>query len=225
VELSDGGTLEPDNVMFAAGRQANIEGLGLDEAGVRAGENGYIVVDEHFRTTAEGIYAAGDVTGPPGLASVAGEQGRAVASHAFGLGVLERADLVPPFGVYAIPEVAMAGMTEDEARTQGVDYAVGRGMFAGNPRAWIAGSTEGMVKLVFRRDDRVVLGVHIMTDDAADLVHLGQALVRLQLPIDYLVETTFNVPTFTDAYKAAAYDGLIQMRAQATRQQMPLSRG
>jgi NAD(P) transhydrogenase len=219
VTLSSGERLEADDVMFAAGRQANTEGLALEEAGVRTRANGYVVVDERFRTSAEGIYAAGDVTGPPGLASVAAEQGRVAATHAFGLGVRESADPVPPFGVYAIPEVAMIGMTEDDAREQGVDYVVGRGMFTANPRAWIGGSPEGMVKLVFRRQDRVVLGVHIMTDDAADLIHLGQALVRLQLPLDYLIETTFNAPTFTEAYKTAAYDGLMQLRPRTERRE------
>ena len=212
VLLSDGDTLEVGYVMFAAGRRANTGGLGLDEAGVEVGDDGYIAVDEHFRTTAEGIYAAGDVVGPPGLASVAAEQGRSVASHVFGLGVLEHADPMPPFGVYAIPEAAKIGMTEDEARAEGVEYVIGRGMFEANPRAWIAGSPEGMVKLVFRRTDRVVLGVHILADDATDLVHLGQVMVRMGLPVDYLIETTFNAPTFTEAYKAAAYDGLMQLR-------------
>jgi NAD(P) transhydrogenase len=206
-----GQVLSPEYVLFAGGRQGNIENLGLEEAGVDITGSGYVAVDEYFQTTARAIYAAGDVTGPPGLASVAAEQGRVAASHAFGLGVRDQVDSLPAYGVYAIPEAAMVGMTEEQVRLQGVDYEVGRGAFDANPRAVIAGGTEVMIKLVFRRSDKVLLGVHILGDIACELIHLGQAVVRQHLPVDYFIETTFNVPTFTDSYKTAAYDGLIRL--------------
>ena len=202
-------SLQPQHVLFAGGRASNVEGLGLEEAGVALDARGRIQVDpKTFQTTAPGIYAAGDVIGPPALASVSQEQGRVAACHAFDLHFKERVDALPPFGVYSMPEVAMVGLTEDAARTQGMDVLSGRGQFARNTRARIAGATEGLVKLVFRREDRVLVGVHILGDIAAELIHLGQMAVSHGRPIDDFIHATFNVPTYSEAYKYAAYDGL-----------------
>ncbi|HEX9124119.1 MAG TPA: Si-specific NAD(P)(+) transhydrogenase [Actinomycetota bacterium] len=208
VELSDGRTLGPEAILFAAGRTGTTGTLGLAEAGVRTDERGRILVDETYRTTAEGIYAAGDVTGPPGLASVAMEQGRVAACHAFGIPFKETVDPLPPFGVYSVPEVAMVGLTEADARAAGMDVETGRSPFLANARARIAGATEGLVKLVFDRDDRRLLGVHIVGEDASELIHIGQAVLQAKGPIDYFIHATFNVPTLSEAYKYAAYDGL-----------------
>ena len=206
--LADGRRLTADHLLFAGGRVGNTEGLGLAEAGVAMDERGRVKVDGHFRTSAAGIYAGGDMIGPPALASVSMEQGRVAACHAFGVAFKETVDPLPPFGVYAMPEAAMVGLTEEQARKSGIDYETGRCPFARNTRARIAGSTEGMVKLVFRKTDRVLLGVHIVGDVAAELIHLGQAVIHQGLTIDYFIHTTFNVPTYTEAYKYAAYDGL-----------------
>jgi NAD(P) transhydrogenase len=208
VELADGEAFTPEKVIFATGRVGNTDGLGLEAAGVRTDERGRIIVDEHYRTTAEGIYAAGDVLGPPALASVSMEQARAAACWAFDLPLKRTADLLPPFGVYSVPEVAMVGMTEESAVAQGIDFAVGRARFSANTRAAIAGATEGMVKLVFRRDDLTLLGVHVLGEGATELVHQGQAVVHFGGTIDYFIHSTFNVPTMSEAYKYAAYDGL-----------------
>jgi NAD(P) transhydrogenase len=197
-----------DHVLFAGGRTGNVEGLGLEGAGVAVDAKGRIQVDAHFRTTSPSIYAAGDVIGPPALASVSQEQGRVAACHAFGVSFKETVDPLAPLGVYCVPEVAMAGMTEEAARAAGIDIEVGRGYFNRNTRARIAGATEGMVKLVFRRADRVLLGVHILGDIAAEIVHLGQLVASQGRTIDHFIHATFNVPTFTEAYKYAAYDGL-----------------
>lgn len=194
--------------MFAAGRAGNTESLGLDVAGVETDARGRIVVDGTYRTTAEGIYAAGDVIGPPALASVSMEQGRVAACHAFGIPFKETLDPLPPYGVYSIPEVAMVGMTEEEARQRGIDCEVGRGWFEHSPRAQIAGSTDGLIKLVFRRDDRRLLGVHIVGEIAGELIHLGQGAIGCGEPIDTFIHRTYNVPTFGETYKYAAYDGL-----------------
>lgn len=213
IRSSAGELLHPDAVLFAAGRSGNTEGLGLPEAGVAVDERGRILVDETYRTSAEGVYAAGDVIGPPALASVSMEQGRVAMCHAFGIPFKETVDPLPPFGVYAVPEVAMVGMTEEAATSAGIDHEVGRGWFSGNARARIAGSAEGLVKLVFRRDDRVLLGVHIVGDDAAELIHQGQAVLHQGGTIDYFIHATFNVPTLSEAYKYAAYDGLQRLTA------------
>jgi NAD(P) transhydrogenase len=208
VTLADGEVLRPDKVLFAAGRAGNTEGLGLAEAGIEVDPRGRILVDERYRTAAEGIYAAGDVIGPPALASVSAEQGRVAVCHAFGIPFKETVDPLPPFGVYSIPEVGMVGMTGEAAAAAGIDHEVGRSWFAQNPRARIAGTTDGLVKLVFRRDDRTLLGVHVLGDIASELVHIGQAVLHGGGTIDRFIHTTFNVPTYAEAFKYAAYDGL-----------------
>jgi NAD(P) transhydrogenase len=211
VTLAGGEHLHPKKVLFAAGRAGNTERLGLEEAGVKTDAQGRIVVDDSYRTTAKGIYAAGDVIGPPALASVSMEQGRVAACHAFGIPFKETLDPLPPYGVYSIPEAAMVGMTEEEARRQGIDCEVGRGWFKHSPRAQIAGSTDGLIKLVFRRDDRRLLGVHIVGEIAGELIHQGQGAIARGERIDTFIHQTFNIPTFGETYKYAAYDGLQQL--------------
>jgi NAD(P) transhydrogenase len=208
VTLDDGAILRPEKVLFASGRAGNTEGLGLAEAGIEADARGHIVVDDRYQTTAQGVYAAGDVIGPPALASVSMEQGRVAICHAFNIPFKETVDPLPPFGVYSIPEVAMVGMTEQAATKEGIEYEIGRAWFADNARARIAGSTEGLVKLVFRRDDRVLLGAHVMGDVASELIHVPQAVIHANGTVDRFIHTTFNVPTFSEAFKYAAYDGL-----------------
>jgi len=208
VTLADGEIVRPEKVLFAAGRAGNTEGLGLADAGVEVDERGRIVVDDKYQTSAEGIYAAGDVIGPPALASVSMEQGRVAICHAFRIPFKETVDPLPPYGVYSIPEVGMIGMTEEAAAAAGIEYEVGRGWFAQNARALIAGTMDGLVKLVFRRQDRKLLGVHVMGDVASELVHIGQSVMHAGGAIDRFINTTFNVPTYAEAFKYASYDGL-----------------
>jgi NAD(P) transhydrogenase len=208
-------TLRPEKILFAAGRVGNTEGLDLPAVGVATDDRGRIIVDAQFQTTVPGIYAAGDVIGLPALASVSMEQGRVAVCHALGIPFKETVDPLAPFGVYSIPEVAMVGMTEEAAAAAGIAYEVGRGWFEHNTRATISGATEGFVKLVFRRDDRRLLGVHIIGTSAGELIHLGQAVLHFGGTIDYFIHTTFNVPTETEAFKYAAYDGLQRLQATA----------
>ncbi len=142
VRLADGEILEPDKVLFAAGRAGNTENLGLGETGVKLDPRGRIAVDERYRTTVEWLYAAGDVIGPPALASVAAEQGRVAACHAFAIPFKQTVDPLPPYGVYSIPEVAMVGMTEEAAAGNGLDWEVGRAWLADNARCRIAGTGQ-----------------------------------------------------------------------------------
>ena len=208
VVLTDGTELRPDKVLVASGRSGNTEALDLDAAGVKVNERGLIVVDGSFQTSVPGVYAAGDVIGPPALASTAMEQGRVAACHAFGIEFKQMVDPSPPTGVYSIPEIAAVGLTEQAAAAEGHTYVVGRGRFEANSRANIGGATEGMVKLVFAKSDRTLLGVHILGENATEAIHVGQAALKHGNTIDYFIETTFNVPTLCEAYKYAAYDGL-----------------
>ena len=204
----DGEVLRPDVVLHALGRTGNVEGLGLADAGVEVDERGRIIVDADFRTTAPGIYAAGDITGPPGLASVAMEQARVAMCRAFGIPFKEALDDTLPTGIYTLPEVSMVGLTEEEARAASDDVGIGRTLFSANARARISGSTEGMLKLVFRQSDRRLLGAHILGEEATELIHIAQAVLHRGGAIDEFIDTTFNFPTRADAYKYAAYDGL-----------------
>jgi NAD(P) transhydrogenase len=215
VRLQSGEVLTPDQVLVAAGRVGNTEGLGLEGIGVDMDTRKRILVDETFRTTVDGIYAAGDVIGPPALASVSMEQGRVAACYAFDISFKKSLDPLPPFGVYSIPEVAMVGLTEEAAAAKGIDYEVGRGWFDRNARAVIAGATEGLVKLLFRRDTRELLGVHILGDMAAELIHHGQCALHFGATIDHFIHSTYNVPTESEAYKYAAYDGLQRLANQS----------
>lgn len=133
------------------------------------------------------------------------DQGRHAASHAMRTPYRKMGSSAAPFGVYCVPEVAMIGASEEAA---GKDVVVGRAGFAGNARANIAGATDGIVKLIFSRADRRLLGAHIIGDIAAEMIHVAQAVLHAGGTIDYFVHTTFNVPTWTDAYKYAAFDAL-----------------
>jgi NAD(P) transhydrogenase len=169
---------------------------------------GRILVDDHYETSVPGVYAAGDVIGPPALASVSMEQGRVAACYAMGIAFKQTVDPLTPFGVYTIPECAMVGLTEEAAAEQGIDHAVGVAWFKDNSRAAIAGSTDGALKVVVNRSDRALLGVHVIGDGATELIHQGQAVIHFGGTIDYFIHSTFDVPTLSDVYKYAAYDCL-----------------
>jgi NAD(P) transhydrogenase len=211
----DGEEVRPELVLHAAGRAGNVEGLGLADAGVAADERGRVSVDRNFETTAKGIYAAGDITGPPGLASVAMEQARVAMCRAFDIPFKESLDPVVSAGIYTLPEAAMVGLTEEAARAAGEDVETGHAFFPANARAQIAGTTEGLVKLVFRAADRQLIGAHILGEEATELIHLAQAMMHKRATIDEFIDTTFNFPTRADAYKYAAYDGLQHLQARA----------
>ena len=215
VEMSTGRAVHPDKIIFAAGRTGNTEDLGLAAAGVATDDRGRIAVDDHFQTTLAGVYAAGDVIGPPALASASMEQGRVAACYGLGIPFKETVDPLMPFGVYCIPECAMVGMTEEEAARQGIDVVAGVAQFSGNSRAAISGINEGILKLVVRCDDRRVVGVHIVGEEATELVHQGQAVLHFGGTVDYFIHATFDVPTLSDAYKYAAYDCLQRLAARS----------
>jgi NAD(P) transhydrogenase len=213
IETSGGEVIRPEKVIFAAGRTGDTDGLGLKEAGVALDERGRILVDDHYETSVPGIFAAGDVIGPPALASVSMEQGRVAACYAMDIPFKQTVDPLTPFGVYTIPECAMVGLTEEAAAERGIDYAVGVAWFKDNSRAAIAGSTEGALKVVVDRSNRMLLGVHMIGEGATELVHHGQAVIHFGGTIDYFIHSTFDVPTVSDLYKYAAYDCLQRLAA------------
>jgi NAD(P) transhydrogenase len=206
LSLSNGATCEAEAVFFATGRRPNTADLGLDAVGVTVDERGYIVVDRNFQTSVPGVYAAGDVLGP-GLSSVAMEQGRVAACLAFGIDFLEVVDPIPISAVYGMPEMAGAGLTEEQCQEQGLEYAVGRSTFASLPRGAISGH-DGLLKLLFRRDDRRLLGIHCLGEIASEIIGAGQMVLHYGGTIDIFSAITLPTPTYSYAYKNAAFDGL-----------------
>lgn len=209
LELRHSAPVRVDAVLFAAGRLGATRGLGLEALGIAINDRGHIGVNEHYQTAVPNIYAAGDVIGSPGgLAATAMEQARVAMSHAFEFHSKGRRAAVAPLAIYTIPEVAMVGETEETAGRKGITYAVGRSLYPQNARGLITGDLGGLVKLVFRVDDRRLIGVHILGEAASEVVHVGLMVMQLGGTIDTFADALFNYPTLGDAYKAAAYDGL-----------------
>jgi NAD(P) transhydrogenase len=206
--LASGERLAGDIALFAAGRTSNVEGLGLEALGVKLGARGLIEVNDRYQTSVPNIYAAGDVIGFPALASTSMEQARVAMVHAFDLEYKQRVSPVLPLAIYTIPEIAMAGLTEEACREQGIPYLVGRDTYEHNPRGQIIGDMTGMLKLVFSPADKRLLGVHHIGELASELVHIGAHVLAEGGTIDAFIHDVYNYPILADLYKYAAYDGL-----------------
>jgi NAD(P) transhydrogenase len=196
-----------DALLYAVGRQGNVDELNLAAAGLEADSRGRIAVDADFRTKVPGIFAAGDVIGFPSLASVSMEQGRIAAANAVGLKIHSN-PATYPYGIYTIPEISFTGKTEEQLTDEDVPYEVGVAYYRDTARGQIRGDTAGRLKLIFHRETREILGVHIIGEGATELLHIGQAVMILKGTVDYFVETVFNYPTLAECYKLAAFNGL-----------------
>ncbi len=196
-----------DTLLYAVGRQGNVAELNLTAAGIEADARGRIPVDAQYRTKQPHIYAVGDVIGFPSLASVSMEQGRLAAAFAFGSTAVSNPALYP-YGIYTIPEISFIGKTEEQLTDEDVPYEVGVSYYREIARGQIRGDTTGRLKLIFHRETREVLGVHIIGEGATELVHIGQAVLALKGTVDYFVNTVFNYPTLAECYKSAAFNGL-----------------
>jgi NAD(P) transhydrogenase len=184
-----------DALLYAIGRQGAIDDLNLAAAGLEADSRGRIHVDEHYRTKVEHIYAVGDVVGFPSLASVSMEQGRMAAAHAFNDRAAATNSSFYPYGIYTIPEISFIGRTEEQLTSDDVPYEVGMAYYRETARGQIRGDTTGRLKLIFHRDTRAVLGIHIIGEDASELIHIGQAVMVLGGKVDYFIDNVFNYPT------------------------------
>jgi len=196
-----------DALLYAVGRQGNVDELNLSAACIEADARGRIPVDADYRTKQPHIYAVGDVIGFPSLASVSMEQGRIAAAKAFGLPVHSNPASYP-YGIYTIPEISFIGKTEEQLTQEDVPYEVGIAYYREIARGQIMGDTTGRLKLIFHRETKELLGVHIIGDGAAELLHIGQAVFILKGTVEYFVDTVFNYPTLAECYKAAAFNGL-----------------
>jgi NAD(P) transhydrogenase len=210
VKLSTGVELAVDHLLVCAGRTSPTAALNPAAAGIGLSSRGLIPVDEHFRTTVPHIYAVGDVIGFPALASTSSEQGRVAACHACNSDFKKKVSSVLPAGIYTIPEVSTAGLTEPQAKEKGIDYVVGRGDYAHNPRGQIIGDKTGFLKLIFARENMLLLGVHVIGELATEVVHIGLVAMMAGGGADLFMNTCFNYPTLGDLYKLATADALLK---------------
>ena len=205
-----------DALLYAIGRQGAVDDLSLAAAGLHADNRGRISVDEDYRTSVGHIYAVGDVVGFPSLASVSMEQGRIAAARAFNDCAATSNPSFYPYGIYTIPEISFIGKTEEQLTSEDVPYEVGMAYYRETARGQIRGDTTGRLKLIFHRDTRAVLGVHIIGEEASELVHIGQAVMVLGGTVDYFIDNVFNYPTLAECYKVAAFNGLGRLRRYQT---------
>ena len=206
-ELESGKKVQGDMLLYAVGRQANGDQLALVDAGLKPDPRGKIKVNGSYQTDVPHIYAAGDVIGFPALASTSMEQGRLASCHMFGAPSEHIPDLFP-YGIYTIPEISMVGQTEERLTAAKVPYEVGISKYAELAKSMMLGDETGMLKMLFDRNTRRLLGVHIIGQRATEIVHIGQAVLAHGGTIEYFRDTVFNYPTLAEAYKVAALDGL-----------------
>jgi len=207
IRFAGGESVAAECLFYSMGRVANVDSLNLEAAGVTLNDNDNIVVNPLFQTTSPNIYAAGDVIGPPGLASTSLEQGRLAVRNAF----LLKSHHFPeffPYGIYTVPEISSIGPTEEELQEQGVRYEVGRATYGEIARGPIAGDTTGMFKLIFHQETLELLAVHIIGREATELIPIGQIAMNFKARVSYFVDSIFNYPTFAEGYRVAALNGL-----------------
>ena len=215
--LSSGAALGCDHVLVCSGRSSNTSQLNLAAAGLAPGKRGIIPVGADYCTSIGHIYAAGDVIGAPALAATSMEQARVAVCHAFE--ITAKADLTSllPTGIYTIPEISMVGETEESLKTKGIQFIAGRARYAENPRGRIIGDETGFLKLLFRHDDLRLLGVHVIGEQATEIVHTGLMAMLMEAGADLFNRACFNYPTLGDLYKYATYDAILQRQRSGER--------
>ena len=205
LQLESGRTVKADRVLLAAGRVSNTEALDLDRVGIPTDETGLIKVDASYRTQVPNVYAVGDVIGFPALASTSMHQGRLAVLHAAGEPCPPAAEL--PMAIFTIPEISSVGLTEEQCRDQDIPFEVGFARTSETPRGQIV-RDDGLLKLIFRRDTREILGAHMIGVAASELIHVGMLLVHMKATLDHILSAVFNYPTLSESYRIAALDGL-----------------
>lgn len=208
IQLESGEILHVDMFLFAAGRNGNTHELNLDKIGIEVTKRQTIPVNENYQTAIPNIYAVGDVIGFPALASTSMDQGRVAVAHIFQTKDIEELSRFLPFGIYTVPEISTAGISEEEAKEKGLSYEVGIAYHRDMPRGKIMGAEKGVLKLIFTRDDLIIRGVHVIGHLATELIHQGVDLIQGKKTLMDVIGKVYNFPTLHDLYKYAAYDGL-----------------
>jgi NAD(P) transhydrogenase len=211
-QTKSGRELESDVLLYCVGRDGNTSDIGLGTLGIEPGRYGLLEVNENYQTRHPHIYAVGDVIGFPALASTSMEQGRQAMRHAFGIpGPKGRTETLP-FAVYAIPELAYVGATEQSLLEKGVDYVAGRAEYDKNPRGQITGDTGGMMKLLFERPSLRLVGAHVVGSTASEIIHVAEAFLHHGATATDIAELLYNYPTLSDLYRHAALVALAEDR-------------
>lgn len=226
-ELSNGEKISHSNLLICSGRKGNSKNLGLEKLGIEINERGLIKVNEKFQTSVEKIFAIGDVIGQPALASTAMEQGRLVVDYAFNKRYEKTLPSILPIGIYTVPEISTVGLTEDLLKEIGIDYEIGRANYLQIARGLIISDTSGLIKIVVSKKDQKIekndkipsylmpsgkfkknqlLGVHIIGENASELIHIGLSCLFYHGTVDYFIQSVFNFPTLSDGFKIAAMD-------------------
>jgi len=216
LELKSGKRIHAEALLWCNGRSGNTKGLGLNAIGLEADERGQLIVNQDYQTAIPHIYAVGDVIGWPALAGAAYDQGRSAASHMCDMADQFRVDDVAT-GIWTIPEISFVGKNERELTEQKVPYEIGRAYFKDTARAQISGEEVGMLKILFHQDTLEILGIHCFGAEAAEIIHIGQAIMNQEgeaNTIKYFLRTTFNYPTMAEAYRIASMNGLNRVSRQ-----------
>lgn len=213
--LNSGIELKAAAAFISVGRRSNVEGLNLETVGVKTSDRGQVIVDEHFQTSQAHIYAAGDVIGFPGLASSSMEQARMAIVNAFELHYKKQVASLLPFGVWTIPEISVVGETEESLQKKGIPYVVGRAHYSKNSRGVLMGETEGLLKLIFSIPEHRLIGVHIIGEQACELISPGMIALTMGANFNTFMDTCFNFPSLADMYKYATYDAMNNVKNSA----------
>ena len=217
VELDDGTRLEAEIVLWSLGRQGNVQGLGLENAGIKANDRGVVEVDSEYRTTCPTVFAAGDLIGFPALASTSIEQGRVAASRMFDLDDDRALSETVPMGIYTIPPIGHVGRSLEEAGEAGIDAVVGRATFRRNARGRMLGDDRGLLKLVIERGSERIIGCSVVGEDATELVHLAQFAISTGQRLGWFEQACFNYPSLTGLFREAADDARMALSLAARR--------
>lgn len=207
IHLASGKQIVAEKALYSIGRTGATRKLNVGAACLTGDGRGRIKVNRHYQTAVPHIYAVGDVIGFPSLASTSMEQGRLAVCHAFNIETRSTPELFP-YGIYTIPEISIVGRNEEELTEHGAPYEIGKAQYREIARGQIIGDSNGLLKLIFHRETRRLLGAHIIGEGASELIHIGQAVMSFDGAIDYFVDTVFNYPTLAECYKTAAFDGI-----------------
>jgi NAD(P) transhydrogenase len=211
VAFKDGSKMQAEMLLYALGREANVDKLQIENVGIAVDKSGYIPVNALFQTVVPNIYAAGDVIGAPALASTSMEQGRMAARHAFGAQT-HHFPTFYPIGIYTIPEISSCGYTENQLKELGFRYEIGRAYYYEIARNQIVGNDPGMFKILFHADTLEILGIHIIGRAATEVIHIGQVAMSFNARIDYFIDQVFNYPTYAEGYRIAALNGFNKIK-------------
>lgn len=211
VAFKDGSKMQAEMLLYALGREANVDKLQIENVGIAVDKSGYIPVNALFQTVVPNIYAAGDVIGAPALASTSMEQGRMAARHAFGAQT-HHFPTFYPIGIYTIPEISSCGYTENQLKELGFRYEIGRAYYYEIARNQIVGNDPGMFKILFHAETLEILGIHIIGRAATEVIHIGQVAMSFNARIDYFIDQVFNYPTYAEGYRIAALNGFNKVK-------------